>query len=170
MATIFTKTKDCIFGKADTCGFSFRKKVSVFHGRKCSLRGIPRFMEESIPKLTELSYLKKSCSSKQNWERVFVRQMLQNGIPRVSFSFCSTERNFELFSLLGNNSEGNFENLPLFLFHGTKFQALRNGSEHNSESCLFCGTAGIPPEQTNLFLSSLELFFLSEISNPTFIF
>jgi hypothetical protein len=122
MAAIFAKTKDCIFGKADTCGFSFRKKVSVFHGRKCSFRGISRFMEESIPKLAELSYL-RACFL------VFVCQMLQNGIPRVCFSFCSMERNFELISLLGNNSEGNFENLPLFLFHGTEFQAFFSSAE-----------------------------------------
>jgi len=71
---------------------------------KCSYRGIPRFTEESIPMLeTEWNYRKKmcfatkSCSRKQNWERVFAREMLRNGIPRVCFCFCSMEQNSELF-------------------------------------------------------------------------
>jgi hypothetical protein len=57
------------------------------------------------------------------------------------------------------------------LFHGTGFIAfspLRNDSERNSESFLFCGTAGIPPEQTNCSVYSVfrGIFFLSEIVNP----
>ena len=54
-----------------------------------------------------------------------------------SFYFCSTERNSELFSF------------P------------RKGSEWNSESFLFCGTAGIPSEIPicSGYSSSVELFF-----------
>ncbi len=115
-------------------------------------------MEESIPKLgTECNYRKKmcfatkSCSTKHNWERVFVCAMLRNGILRVCFYFCSTELNSELFSLLWNGWNGipsvfiyfcfternselfslsrnglewNSKSLPLFLFHKTEFQAL----------------------------------------------
>jgi hypothetical protein len=48
-------------------------------------------------------------------------------------------------------------------FHCTEFRAFslqRNGSERNSESFLFRGTAGIPPEQTNCpVYSSAENFF-----------
>jgi hypothetical protein len=54
-------------------------------------------------------------------------RMVQNGIPRVCFYFCSRVRNSEHFSL------------P------------RHGSERNSESFLFRGTAEIPLEHTILF-------------------
>jgi len=47
--------------------------------------------------------------------------MLQNGILRVCFYFCSTEWNSELFSLPRNCSEWNSESLLLFLFYGTEF-------------------------------------------------
>jgi hypothetical protein len=42
------------------------------------------------------------------------------------------------------------------------------GSERNSESFLFRGTAGIPPEQTNCSVYSVfrRIVFLSEIANP----
>jgi hypothetical protein len=64
---------------------------------------------------------------------------------KSSFYFCSTERNSELFSLLVK------------------------GSEWNSESCLFCGTAGIPSEIT--ICSGYSIFrgiiFLSEIPDPS---
>ncbi len=62
-----------------------------------------------------------------------------------SFYFCSTERNSELFSL------------P------------RKGSEWNSESFLFCGTAGIPLEIP--ICSGYSVFrgiiFVSEIPDPS---
>jgi hypothetical protein len=57
--------------------------------------------------------------------------MVQNGIPQV---------------------------LLLNLSHGTEFRAffpLGNGSERNSESFTFCGTAGIPLEQTNCSVYSV---------------
>ncbi len=73
-------------------------------------------------------FSKKSCSSKQ---RVFVRDMLQNGIPRVCFFFCFTVQNSQLFS------------------------PLRNSSKRNSESFLFRGTPGIPQEQTNCSVYSV---------------
>jgi hypothetical protein len=41
----------------------------------------------------------------------------------VCFYFCSTERNFELFSLPRNGSERNSESVLLFLFRGTEFWA-----------------------------------------------
>ncbi len=53
------------------------------------------------------------------------RGMVQNGIPRVCFYFCSTAQNSWHF-------------FPLW-----------NGSERNFESFLFRRTAGIPPEQIN---------------------
>jgi hypothetical protein len=54
---------------------------------------------------------------------------------------------------------------------GTEFREFsvpRNGSERDSESFLFHGTAGIPPEQTNCSVYSVfrGQIFLSEISNP----
>ncbi len=69
------------------------------------------------------------------------RGMVRNGIPRVCLYFCSTVHNYEHFPL------------P------------RNGSEWNSESFLFCGTAGIPQEQTNSFVYPIR-FFLSKMANP----
>ncbi len=53
--------------------------------------------------------------------------MVWNRIPSVCFYFCSTVRNSKHFS------------------------PLRSGSERNSESFLFRGTAGILQEQTQLF-------------------
>jgi hypothetical protein len=49
------------------------------------------------------------------------------------------------------------------------FSPLRNGSERNSESFLFRGTAGMPPEQSNCSVYSVfrGIIFLSEIANPT---
>jgi hypothetical protein len=99
------------------------------------------------------------------------RGMVWNRNQRVCFYFCSTERNSELFSLPRNGSERNHESLLLFFFHSTEFQAffpLRNGSERNSESFLFCGTAGIPPEQTNCSVYSVfrGIIFSLEIANP----
>ncbi len=72
------------------------------------------------------------------------RWMVWNKIPSICFYFCSTDQNSELFSL------------P------------RNGSERNSESFLFRGTAGIPPEQTNCCVYSVfrGMTFSSEIANP----
>jgi hypothetical protein len=58
-------------------------------------------------------------------ESFLFRRMVQNGIPRVCLYFCSMVQNSEHSS-------------PLW-----------NGSERNSESFLFRGTAGIPPKQTN---------------------
>ncbi len=103
--------------------------------------------------------LQKSCSSKHNWELVFVREILLNGILRVCFStsifaprngipscfffhgmvrnrvpsvcfyFCSMERNSELFFLPRNGSEWNSESLLLFLLHGTEFRAFLSSAE-----------------------------------------
>ncbi len=58
-------------------------------------------------------------------------KMLRNKISKVCFYFCSTVRNFEDYFL------------P------------RNGSEQNSKSFLFRGTAGIPSEITICFVYSV---------------
>jgi hypothetical protein len=71
----------------------------LFRGRKCSFQGIPRFTEESIPRLgTEGNGMKNSCSSKQPF---------------------SSE----------TASERNSESLFLFLFHGTEFRAVFSSAE-----------------------------------------
>jgi hypothetical protein len=59
----------------------------------------------------------------------FFRRMVRNGIPRVCFYFCSTERNSELFSLPLKSSEGNSETLILFLFKGTEFLVVFSSAE-----------------------------------------
>jgi hypothetical protein len=96
------------------------------------------------------------------------RGMVRNRIPIVSFYCCSTERNSELISLPRNGSERNSESLLLLLFHGTEFRAFFSSSEINSESFLFRGIAGIPPEQTkcSVLFVFRGIIFLSEIANP----
>ena len=50
--------------------------------------------------------------------------MVWNGIPRVCFYFCFTERNSELFLLPLKGSEWNSKSLLLFLFHRTEFRVV----------------------------------------------
>ncbi len=57
------------------------------------------------------------------------RGMVRNGIPRVCFYFCSTERNSELFPLPLKGLEGNSEILLLFQFHGTEFRVVFSSAE-----------------------------------------
>jgi hypothetical protein len=65
---------------------------------------------------------------------------------------------FNLFSLLQNAWERIFESLLLFLFNGMDHYYLpRNGSERNSGSFLFRGTAGILSELTNCSVYSIEI-------------
>jgi hypothetical protein len=77
--------------------------------------------KKKIPKI-----IKKEALLFVPWKGIpscfLFRWMVRNRITSVFFYFCSTARNSELFSLLWN------------------------GSERNSESFLFRGTAGIPPE------------------------
>jgi hypothetical protein len=115
----------------------------LFRGRKCSLRGIPRFTEESIPKLgTEWKYRKKcvlqkillqqtelrACfspqnASERNSELFLFRGKVLIGIPSVCIYFCFTDPNSEWVSLLRNSLERNSVGLLLFLFHITEFRA-----------------------------------------------
>ncbi len=142
-------------------------------------------MEETIPKLgTEWHeknlFYKKNFSSKQNWQHVFVRDMLQNGIPScclfrgmvrnrissVCLYFCSTERNFKLFSLPRNGSEQNFERLLLILFHGAEFWAFVSSVEwFGTEFREF----SVPRNSCNSAFHSVfrGIIFLSEIANPS---
>ncbi len=103
-------------------------------------------------------------------ELFLFRRMVQNGIPRVCFYFCSTERTSELFCLLLKGSEGNSESLLLivprniipscFLFHGR----VRNGFREFSVQRNSRNSVG------NNLLSHLfrqrGIIFLSEIPNP----
>jgi len=108
--------------------------VSVIPQKKV-LRGIPRFTEESIPKLgrkqndTKKICLKKSSPSKQNLQRVFIRDMLRNKILRVCYYFCSKERNAELVSLPLNGLEQNSKCLLLFFFRGPEFRVVFSSEE-----------------------------------------
>jgi hypothetical protein len=87
---------------------------------------------------------------------ILFRAMVRQGIPRVCSYFFYTERNSEHFSHPRNGSELNSEGLLLFLSHCTEFQAFFSaGSEWNSQSFLFRGTAGIPPEQSNFSVLSV---------------
>ncbi len=125
------------------------------------------------------------------------RGMVRNGILRVCFYFCSTERNSELFSLPLKGLEWNSESKLLFLCHGTEFRVVFSSAEEFGRefrdfasifgllngilSCFlirgrvrngiprFCSAAGIPPEITIYFVYSVfrGIIFLSEIPNPT---
>ncbi len=118
------------------------------------------------------SSYKISCSSKQNWQRVFIQDVHRNGIPWVCFYFCSTERNSRLVSLPRNCSQWNSESLLLFLFHSIEFLAFFSsvewfGSEFREIS--------VPRNSRNSAWTNqlFHLFrlprnnFLSEIANPS---
>ncbi len=99
------------------------------------------------------------------------RRRVRKGIPRVCFYFCSTKRNFELFSLPLKCSEWNYESLLLFLFSGTEFRVVFSSAEGfgtEFRGFLFRGTAGIPSEITICSVYSVfrGIIFLSEIPNP----
>jgi hypothetical protein len=84
--------------------------------------------------------------------------MVRNGIPGVCFYFCSTERDFELFSLPLKSSEGISENLLLFWLHGTEFQVVfcsaeGFGREFREFANIFVQRNAIPS-----FFSSVEVF------------
>ncbi len=96
------------FSSAEWFGTQVRE--SLFHGTE-----VPDFFSERCEKNW---FYEKSCSSKHNWQRVFVLNELRNWISGMV-------------------------SLP------------RNDSERNSESFLFRGTAGIPPEQTNFSVYSV---------------
>jgi hypothetical protein len=104
----------------------------------------------------------------------------RNEILGVCFYFFPTEQNSEHFSPLRNGSERNSKSflfrrmvqnrIPRFCLY---FCSMVQNSEHfsplrNSESFLFHGTAGIPPEHTNCSVYSVfrGKLFLSEIANP----
>jgi hypothetical protein len=55
--------------------------------------------------------------------------MFRNGIPRVCFYVCSTERNSELFSLPLKYVEGNSKSLLLVLVKRTEFQVIFSSAE-----------------------------------------
>ncbi len=105
------------------------ERFSFFRGRKCSFQGIPslrksQFRSSERNRITWKNlFYRKSYSSKQNWERAFVSEMLRNWIPRDLLLFFYTERNSELLFFPRNVSEQNSESLFLF------FARLQN-SEH----------------------------------------
>ncbi len=140
------------------------KWFSIFRRRKWSFWGIPRFTEESIPRLrTEGNGMKKKLVLQKILlqQTVFFRDSFgtefrefvsifvpRNRIPSCLLLFCSMEQNFEHFS------------------------PMRNGLERNSDSFLFRGTAGIPPELIICSIFSvfrrIHVIFLSEIPNPAY--
>jgi hypothetical protein len=99
--------------------------------------------------------LQQNPAPENRIESFFVCEMLWNGITRVCFNFvsrngipscflfhgmigtklhvfaffCFTERNSELFSLPRNGLVWNSENLLLFVFHKTEFQAFFSPAE-----------------------------------------
>ncbi len=61
--------------------------VLFFNGRKSAFWSIWGLRKSQFRSLEQKGIILKNllCSSKQNWECVFVRKMLQNRIPRVCF-------------------------------------------------------------------------------------
>jgi hypothetical protein len=82
-------------------GISFRKNSSewfpLFRGRKCSFRGIPRFTEESIPRIeTEENVMKKIRLTKNPAPANKIDSMFLSETPNVIpsiFLLCGTVRN-----------------------------------------------------------------------------
>ncbi len=160
--------------------------VPFFRGRKCSFRGIPSSAEEPIPKLgTERKGIPRKNEVSWNSQGLYdhsdnlyilqkisfeilglpcfvlssflFRGMGRNGIPRVCFYICSTERNgipscflfrwrvrkeiprvcfyfcskerHSELSLPLKCSEGNSESLLLVLFNGTEFRVIFSSAE-----------------------------------------
>jgi hypothetical protein len=71
-------------------------------------------------------------------------QMLQNGIPRVCLSFCSAEKNSELFSLLLKDSEQNPKSLLLFLLYRTEFRAFFSSADFQESASIFVPLYRVP--------------------------
>ena len=99
-------------------------------------------------------------------------RMVWNGIPRVCFHFCFTERNSELFSLPLKGFGRDSKSLLLFLVHGTEFRVIFSSAEGfgtEFRDFLFRGIAGIPSEITLCSVYSVfrGIIFLSEIPNPS---
>jgi hypothetical protein len=124
---------------------------------------IPSSAEEPIPKLrTERNSAKKWSFTElaqllwSLWRPLhstliifLFRGMVRNGIPRVCFSLCSTERNSELFFLPLKSSEGNFESLLLVWYLGTEFRVVFFSAEGFGRqfwefACTFVQRNGIP--------------------------
>ena len=98
------------------------------------------------------------------------RGRVRNGMPRVCFYFCSTERNSELFSLPLECSEGNSERYLLFFVqrNGIPSCFLFRGRVRDGIPRVFC--SGIPSEITICSVDSVfrGIIFLSEIPNPNY--
>jgi hypothetical protein len=104
------------------------------------------------------NFFSKNPALANSRQSVFVRDIFRKGIPRVCFYFCSTEQNSEFFLFCGMVQNGIprvFFYLCSMLQNSEHFSPLRKGSEQNSESFLFRGTHGIPPEQTNCSVYSV---------------
>jgi hypothetical protein len=98
-----------------------RKKVLIPRHSVVYGESITR-LETEEKAMKKISFTKKSCSSKQNRQHVFVRDMLRNGIPRVCFYFFPRNGIPSIFLLCGTVPN----RIPrVFCFP-------RNGSERNS--------------------------------------
>ncbi len=129
-----------VFPFAEWFGADFREFASIF---------IPR---NEIP----------SCfsSAQEFWREVWELASIlvpRYGIPSCFLFHWGFGREFREFASIFVSTERNSE----------LFSLPRKGSERNSESFLFCGTAGIPSENNNLFrlFRVPRNYFLSEIPN-----
>jgi hypothetical protein len=132
-----------------------------------------QFLIENLPSPSSCNLASAFCSTRNGIPSGFLfRGMVRNGIPRVCFYFCSTERNSELFSLPRKGSELNSASMLLFLFHGTEFRVVFSSAEGfgtEFREFLFRRTAGIPSEITICSVNFVfrGIIFLSEIPNPS---
>ncbi len=79
------------------------ERFSLFRGRKCSFRAIPKFKEESIPKLGMKWNYRKKC---------VLKKIL---LPKTQLKACFCAQ---------NALEPNSKSLLLFLFQGTEFRVV----------------------------------------------
>ena len=133
-----------------------------------------QFLIKNSPSLSSCNLAAAFCATRNGIPSGFLfRGRVRNGIPRVCFYFCSTERNSKLFSLPRKDSELNSASMLLFLFHGSEFRVAFSSAEGfgtEFREFLFRGTAGIPSEITICSVNSVfrGIIFLSEIPNPMY--
>ncbi len=149
------------------------ERFLLFRGKKCSFRGIPRLMEESIPKLRmEQNYMEKinfttNPASANRIESFYSSALLLFLFHGAEFHvvFSSAKwfgKEFQVFVSISVPRKGM---LSCFLFRGKvqngilrvcfyfcakvhnseHFSPLRNSLEWSSENFPFRGSVGIPP-------------------------
>jgi hypothetical protein len=125
------------------------------------------FLYFRLPRFEKVIHNETFLFQQTQLRACFLCKMRWNKIPKVCFYFCSTERSSPLFLFRGIVRRVCCY-ISSSVLHSEHFSLPRNCSERNSESFLFRGTAGIPPEQTKCSVYSVfhGISFWSEMANP----